>query len=88
MTILDIEALVASRWHGPSPSGWSARAAPWFTVRSLRPPLHIAIRTAGIFDDTRHAALAKEWSSKVFSLPPYAQSLKYGVRFSNKFVLN
>src|SRR5580658_7298562 len=43
----------------PNPRQWLVAAL--VAIWSLRLGLHIAVRTAGISDDPRYAAFAKEW---------------------------
>jgi steroid 5-alpha reductase family enzyme len=71
MTILDVEALVAMALARSFAVGLVGAGRALVTVWSLRPPRHIAIRTARISDDARYAAFAKESSSTFFPLPPY-----------------
>ena len=54
---------VAALWpiEGAAPNARQWLVAALVTLWSLRLGLHIAIRTAGITDDPRYAAFAKEW---------------------------
>src|ERR1700735_1099471 len=47
--------------EGAAPNARQGRVAALVAVWSLRLGLHIAARTAGITDDPRYAAFAKEW---------------------------
>jgi steroid 5-alpha reductase family enzyme len=59
---------------GPNPRQWLVAAL--VAIWALRLGSHIAVRTAGISDDPRYAAFAKEWgvdsarTSAFFPLPP------------------
>jgi steroid 5-alpha reductase family enzyme len=61
MTILHLGLVGAG---SASAGGESPNARQWLVaIRSLRLGLHIAISTAGISDDPRYAAFAKEWGA-------------------------
>ena len=56
---------VAALWPvaGTAPNARQWLVAGLIAVWSLRLGIHIAIRTAGIADDPRYAAFAREWSA-------------------------
>jgi steroid 5-alpha reductase family enzyme len=61
----------------PNPRQWLVAAL--VAICSIRLGLHIAVRTAGISDDPRYAAFAREWGLKNFRTDPANKGRVCGV---------